>query len=185
VKKTAVSTMDYSAIINEYKKTSFGCVCDSKIIEYCKASPDLKTAIKRAALARDEKEKKFIHQYRIKNDTLRKLDAELLKIKNKIKTVNNFDELFELVHGTRVFKSRYSLTVYDTALRLGFYLKKYPERIYLHAGAKKGAEKVMGKIRKHFIMKNDLPEPFRSCGLKEYELEDLFCVYKDKLRTPA
>lgn len=174
--------MDYLDVINYYKNNRVGCVRNDKVIQYCKNSPDLETAIIRATWSRDEDNNKHPHQRRfIKDVTLEELCIKLLKIKYKIINVNNFDELFELIYKTYVFNNRDSLTIYDTALRLGFYLNKYPEKIYIHAGTKKGVEKVFGNIKNHSVRKKYLPEPFKSCDLTEYELEDLFCVYKDKL----
>jgi hypothetical protein len=175
--------MDHSAIIKHYQNNRVGCVRDDKVIIYCKTSPDIETAIRRAAMARNKNGQKHSHQSRyISDEILERLAEKMLTKKNEIMSVKNFDELFEIITNTYVFSSKDSLTFYDTALRLGFYLNKLPEKIYIHAGARKGAEKIRGgKIENHFLMKRYLPEPFKSCDLTEYELEDLFCVYKDEL----
>jgi hypothetical protein len=174
--------MDHFDIIQHYKNNRVGCVRDDSVIAYCKKAPDVKTAIIRAAMARDEFGYKHSHQRRfVKDEKLVILKERLLKSESEIKKVNNFDELFEIIVRTSVFNSKEALTFYDTALRLGFYLNIYPERIYLHAGTRKGAEKIEEKIENHFIMKKYLPEPFKSCDLTEYELEDLFCVYENEL----
>jgi hypothetical protein len=174
--------MDHSAIIEHYKNNRVGCVRNDKVIKYCQNSPDIETAIFRSAMARDENGHKHSHQKRyIKDEILIRLVEKMLKKKNEIIKVNNFHDLFEIITKTYVFDSDDSLTVYDTALRLGFYLKKLPEKIYIHAGTRKGAEKVRGRIENNFLMKKYLPEPFKSCDLTEYELEDLFCIYKDEL----
>jgi len=175
--------MDYNAIIKQYKSNRVGCIRECKIIQFCLKSPNIEIAISRAVMARDENGNKHSHQRRfVKDNTLAELYTKLLKIKDKIIIVNNFDELFELIYKTYVFNDRFSLTIYDTALRLGFYLNKFPEKIYLHAGTKIGIEKLIGKIENHFVMKKYLPEPFKSCDLNEYELEDLFCIYKDEIK---
>jgi hypothetical protein len=174
--------MDHWAIIEHYKNNRVGCVRDDKVIIYCKNSPDIETAIRRAAMARDEYGHKHSHQNQyIKDEKLEILEEKMLTKKKEILNVNNFDELFEIIIKTNVFKGKESLTVYDTALRLGFYLNKLPEKIYMHAGTREGAEKIRGRIEGHFLMKKYLPTPFRNCDLTEYELEDLFCVYKDEL----
>jgi hypothetical protein len=173
--------MDYWDIIDNYKNSRIGCVRNDKVIIYCKNSPDIETAIDRAAMAKDEYGNKHSHQWRIKDYILEELADKMSMKAGEIFNVKNFDELYEIITKTCVFKSIDSLTVYDTALRLGFYLNKLPEKIYIHTGARKGAEKICGKIKNHFLMKKYLPEPFKSCDLTEYELEDLFCVYKDEL----
>jgi len=176
--------MDYLAIIQSYKTNRLGCVRDDKVIQYCKRAPDLKNAIIRAAMSRDSEGHKHSHQSRYIDDKkLLILKRRLLIREIEIKNIKNFDELFEIVYKTYVFDNKESLTVYDVSLRIGFYLNKLPEKIYMHAGTKEGAQKIYGKrkIENHFILKKYLPEPFSNCDLVEYELEDLFCVYKDEL----
>jgi hypothetical protein len=157
--------MDHSAIIQEYKKFSVGCVRNDKVIKFCKEAPNLEMAITRASMAKNEYGHKHVHQKRFVGDEkLKLLREKLLRQRTEIQKINSFDELFEIVVKTNVFdNARDSLTVYDTALRLGFFLDKLPDRIYLHEGSRVGVEKIRGqKIKSHFIMKNYLNEPFKS-----------------------
>ena len=73
------------------------------------------------------------------------------------------------------------LTCYDTAQRIGAKIRLFPEHIYLHAGTKTGAEKLLGKrLKVKFINKTDLPNPFHNANLTNAEIEDILCIYKDK-----
>ena len=95
--------MDHLEIINQYKNNRIGCVRIDKVIQYCIDSLDLETVIIRAVWARDENNRKHSHQkIYISDVTLVELRTKLLKIKDKIKNVNNFDELFELIYKTYV-----------------------------------------------------------------------------------
>jgi len=67
-------------------------------------------------------------------------------------------------------------------MRIGIYLKLYPDFIYLHSGTKIGLENLLNKkIKDVYIKKENLPEPFWSCDLLSIQLEDLFCHYKKEL----
>ena len=78
------------------------------------------------------------------------------------------------------------LSVYDTAKRIGHILPTpiYPKQyVYLSAGAKEGASKVLGyepkfrePIDKFSSMFGTLPSIF---------IEDILCVFKDKFKAPA
>jgi hypothetical protein len=74
-----------------------------------------------------------------------------------------------------------ALTVYDIAHRIGAYFKKAPERVYLHAGVRTGAQ-VFG-IGGDSFDPNLLPKPFSR--LAASEIEDCLCIYKDELRGAA
>jgi len=76
------------------------------------------------------------------------------------------------------------LTIYDTANRIGAHLGLKPEHIYLHAGTKKGAEKLLGhRIKAKHINAHDLPPAFQNKALSNAALEDILCIYKDQFDT--
>jgi hypothetical protein len=144
-------------------------------------------AIKMAAISIDKNGKKHPHQWRLSNDLLKDFAKELIKVKDKMNNAKDFHELFELVNEKKI-KGIKDMTVYDVTLRIGEYLKKKPDRIYLHAGTKEGIKelfKIMDLnellVKRKSIYKNELPEPFRSCKLTPSQLEDFFCIYKDEL----
>jgi hypothetical protein len=74
-----------------------------------------------------------------------------------------------------------SLYAYDTARRLGAKLGVEPQRVYLHAGTRKGAKALGLDYRQASLPVNDFPEPLRV--LPADMLESFLCIYKDRL-TP-
>jgi hypothetical protein len=70
---------------------------------------------------------------------------------------------------------------YDTALRIGSYLRKLPKRVYLHAGTRVGAKALGFDPKLRSLNPRALPLPLRE--LKPHELEDVLCIYKDWLRA--
>jgi hypothetical protein len=96
-------------------------------------------------------------------------------VKRKITNAKDFDELFDIIKTNRP-KGAGELITYDVALSIGYYLKLYPEKVYVHAGAKKGLENILNrKYHGDRINKNELPEPFCSCNLDCILLEDFLC----------
>lgn len=65
-------------------------------------------------------------------------------------------------------------------MRLGAYLKKLPDRVYLHRSTRLGVE-ALGLVvaGQKWIGVEELPPPFR--GLAAYEIEDVLCSYKDDI----
>jgi hypothetical protein len=140
----------------------------------------LEVAIKYAGWAKDDREKRYGHQRRIKRNTLknweRKLSAKLLEIR----ACKSFEDLYDLIW--RIAEPMYGagrLLAYDTALRLGANIGLRPDRVYLHAGAKVGAIKLGYPRDSTHIEVKDLPPELLKV-LPE-EVEDILCIYKDEL----
>ena len=90
-----------------------------------------------------------------------------------------FGELYDLVRATiESVHGIGELMVYDTATRLGAHLDLMPDRVYLHAGTRAGAE-VLGFSGRDTIRSKELPAPLQQ--LEPYELEDCLCIYKEHL----
>ena len=73
------------------------------------------------------------------------------------------------------------LYCYDTALRIAAYRRLEPKRIYLHAGARVGAQ----ALDRHFASAQSLaieqiPEPLRD--RPPHEIENVLCIYRDIFR---
>jgi hypothetical protein len=70
------------------------------------------------------------------------------------------------------------LTVYDITHRIGAYIRRQPDVVYLHASTRKGARALhlSGKA----IELSEFPTEFRR--LSAAEIEDCLCIYKDALR---
>jgi hypothetical protein len=57
----------------------------------------------------------------------------------------NFSEIYDIIDVTKSEKIG-EPTVYDTALRIGCYLNKFPEVVYLHSGTRIGAKNLPGNL---------------------------------------
>lgn len=167
------------SIISDYLKNHNASSLEEK--DFFSSRKSLEEAISYAALAKDS-EGKFSHQYRVTNEALKGSQMVLLQSINSISLCKTFHELFKLVelligpiHGIG------PLTTYDTALRIGFKLKLYPEFVYLHAGTKEGAKKLGLSTKKPYLEISEIPKPFHE--LEPDQIESIFCIYKDKFNT--
>ena len=164
-------------IILHYKK--YRTTSPETWLLHCAQQNTLEEAVYIAAIARNQEGKKNKHQWRLKNIDLEKFAVALVDKVSEIKKCTTFDELLQNVEKYKTYGIG-NLTVYDTAERIGAYLKIYPAKIYLHAGTKIGAEKILGKkLKENYIQKEDLPEAFQQTNLRCDEIEDILCMYKD------
>src|SRR5436309_3165248 len=86
-------------------------------------SASLEEAISRATLATNERGKRFGHQRRIPKAALQKARTALLNEKDTINKARDFDELFTMIDVALLDIYRIGpLYVYDTALRISYYL---------------------------------------------------------------
>lgn len=148
-------------------------------IEFAKSQVNLKEAIRVSSLSINQSNKRHPHQYRLEQKTLNATCDELLLIERKLKAARTFDDLYQLIMSIDVYGLG-PLTRYDIATRIGAYLKLYPDRIYLHAGTRTGAKRLLGKVDGEYILKSDLPKPFRSRDITCSEIEDILCIFKDQ-----
>ena len=94
--------------------------------------------------------------------------------------MSSFEDLFKIISENRIFGFG-KLAIYDTALRIGYFLRLYPEQIYLHAGTSKGAKKLGIKINKRKKIEiSELPKEFHK--LNASEIEDILCIFKDRFQ---
>lgn len=168
-------------IIHHYKR--WKAANPDSCILHCANQPTLRDAIIKAALSVDDRGKKHPHQFRLKRHDLENFGNLLVQNIESIKNATNFDDLIGYVKSRKV-NGIGELAIYDIAVRIGAFLDIWPERIYLHAGAKVGALALNPDIIADVITKNDLPPAFQSEDLSCYELEDILCIYKKMfLRT--
>jgi hypothetical protein len=152
------------------------------VLKWMAKHPTLDQAIEAAAMAQMFA-KRHRHQRRLKVCSLEKGTKALLARKQEINACQDFDELFWLVDETvRPICGLGNLYIYDTAERIGAFLGKLPEKVYLHAGTRKGAKNWNLDTSAGIIEMKDLPAALQQ--LKPHEVEDLLCIYKDKLSTP-
>ena len=171
--------MSIRAIVRNYQSKFKDRARDE--LDWFRDQSDIRSAIENAALARDRRGKRYSHQRRLNKDVLAGARSILLSNQRAIESVKDFDELISLV--TLLLKPLYGtgdLYVYDTSLRMGAKLGLLPEKIYLHAGTRDGAEALGISSEEDVIDPNRLPEEFQE--LEPYEIEDVLCIYKDILK---
>lgn len=141
----------------------------------------LDAAIENAGMARAPSGKRLSHQRRIPKAVLRVWTDELMASAPRIKKADTFAKLHDLIAAkARELHGIGQLSVYDTARRLGAFLRLEPERVYLHAGTREGA-RLFGLADRDWLLPSDLPRSFRR--LTAGEIEDCLCIYRDELAT--
>lgn len=115
----------------------------------------------------------------------KKVRDNLIKRINEILKLNTFDEVFQIVSECKV-KGFGELSIYDTTIRIASYLNLEPDKIYLHAGARRGLEILEekgyfehGSSKKIYIEIKELPKQMQQ--LKATETEHLLCSMKEKI----
>jgi hypothetical protein len=150
-------------------------------LEYFSSPPKLRAAIRIAALAINEDGKRHPHQRRIPGDTLEHFRRALTRKLKALRSSKTFPELMQISEKVADgFWKNSKLTVYDTTLRIGAHLGIKPDRVYLHTGAREGANALGFKGSLPFLMRRELPKEFRK--LKPYEIEHCLCIYKKQLK---
>lgn len=153
-------------------------------LEYFATLPSFEAAVEAAAMAKDKRGKRLLHQRRLKRLSLMQVKEKLLAILPNLRTCGSFEELHTLVvssvHEIRGLGELYS---YDTALRIGAHLRKRPERVYLHAGTRKGARALRFPGKLQYIERCDMPIPLH--GLAPHDIENFLCIYEEELRKLA
>jgi hypothetical protein len=140
---------------------------------------NLARVVELAALAKSKDGKRQPHQRRLSAATLRRAHAELDQC--DLASCHSFDALFEMVEGAiGGIHGIGALTVYDTACRIGAYLKLEPGKVYLHAGARDGARAIGLQNDRGAFEIEEFPVAFRK--LRACEIEDCLCIYKKDLR---
>jgi hypothetical protein len=169
--------MDIKFIIRDYKKRKL-CKAFAELNEF-RTLPTFDQCINNAGLAIHQDGKKYRHQFRISKKTLSIARDILLANKKSIRKTRNFDELIVLIDDLlKPVKGIGELYIYDTSLRIGSFLGYPPDKIYIHRGTRKGARK-LGFKNKDSIEMSEFTNGFQY--LEPFEVEDILCIFKDKL----
>ena len=173
---------DLDSIIHQYvEEHRDGAARELDIFRHL---PSLRRCIRQAGLARrrdGSRWKRLDHQRRIPSNTLRAWAKALLRQNAQMRSCRTFEALFNILEKeSRKFWRNGELIVYDTALRIGAYLRLNPQKIYLHRGTREGAKALGIDAGRRCILPQELPKSLRH--LKPYEIEDCLCIYKDQLR---
>ena len=123
-------------------------------------------------------------------DICKQVRNNLIRNINQFNDVESFEEIMELVKKSKV-KGFGELAIYDTSMRISKFKQLEPNKVYLHAGARKGFEVLeskgylkLGSSMGKFVEKENLPEEFQM-KLKPYEVENVACLYKEEfLKLP-
>jgi len=149
-------------------------------LDWFKKQPTLSEAICLAALAINSKGKRYSHQRRISKTVLEQARDILLENERGICQSKDFDDLFALLERLLLHvKGLGELYVYDTALRIGAKIGVLPKRVYLHAGTRVGAKALGFDSRAKTLEVSLMPEWLQQ--LQPHEIEDVLCIFKDKL----
>lgn len=124
------------------------------------------------------------HQYLVGKERLELARRLLQRSRRKIEISDSFEDVIETLERVRAQIPGFGvLAVYDTSLRLGAYLGKWPTVVYLHAGTKRGC-KALGVATKEGTVEMDrLPYPIQA--LEPYQAEDFLCIFKDHFSGAA
>lgn len=179
LKKYSLKTDNYSFLINDYlaKYRRYNQLVFKKIQSFSTISD----AVEYIALAIDLNGKRFGHQQRFKKETLILSKNILLKNTAKFNKAKDFHSLLEIITELILpIRGVGELYCYDTALKLGSFLRLFPEYIYLHSGTRTGAQKMNLDYKKKYLLMNEIPKELQK--LSPYELEDFLCIYKDEFK---
>jgi len=173
--------MDWKTIIRSYSINSR----PRKEVEFnwFRRQSSIESAIISATEAKDERGKQYSHQRRIDKNAIREAKTILLENADDIKKSKSFHHLWLLIRDLiKPISGIGDLYIYDTALRIGAFLNLLPDKVYLHAGTRKGAKAI-----NHPEWKNDwieietLPKELKQ--LSADEIEDILCIYKGSVGT--
>jgi len=153
-------------------------------LNWFRQQPSLHAAIEKAALAINSQGNRYSHQRRLQQDSLQQAYQALEAKTETIAETDDFDDLHGLIDRIlNPIPGIGELYVYDTSLRIGAKLNLLPTRVYLHAGTRVGARALGLDASGPSINTSALPREFRS--LPPHEIEDILCIFKDKLRLKA
>jgi hypothetical protein len=128
----------------------------------------------------DEDGKIYSHQTRVPRAAK---EAASKAIRNlDLDAIRDFEDLFERVErAIASIPGIGDLAAYDVAARLGASLGKLPaKRVYLQSGALKGAMSLGLDVSQRSLAVEAFPPELQR--LAAWEIEDLLCIYKDKLK---
>lgn len=124
------------------------------------------------------------HQWVYTTAYLHSLGEQLATHAADLETAKDFGDLYRRVESALQLRpNRKPLLVYDIARRLGYMWDREPEEVYLHAGAKIGAQALrpeLGRCRSRPL--NDFPTSIRT-RLTPSQTEDFLCLASDALSS--
>ena len=168
-------------------------------LAYYRNLPDLKAAILNGCSAKfkiiydgQEYELKHTHQEEFKDDkgnirgvnnsVLSEMALKLVSKAKQFDSAVSFDDVYNIVKSSRVAGFG-ELSIYDAAVRISAYLGYKPDKVFLHAGARKGAESLEEKgllpddsSVEETLLISDFPTPIQK--LDALQIENFLCSFK-------
>ena len=171
------SLRSYADVVRDYQKRFRQGAADN--LRFYANQTTLADAVRLAALAQTAEGKRQPHQKHIPPAVLRDAYAKLKRC--DFNECQSFDDLYGMVDGAiRSIPGIGELAVYDTAHRIGAFLRLEPQRVYLHRGTRIGA-RAMGLGKGTNVLEvADLPVTFRR--LTAGDIENCLCIYKKDLQ---
>jgi len=150
--------------------------------KFDRSHKDLATAISFAALALTPELSRHAHQRRIPGHALAAADRRLQRA--RLGNCIRFSDLHAAVKRVGdAIDGLGELWTYDTALRIGNWLEREPDMVYLHSGTRVGARNLGLDHHAASIALEALPAELQQ--LSPAECEDFLCIYKDRLQATA
>lgn len=148
-------------------------------IEFFRSMQTLDLAIHHAALAINDNGKRYSHQCRLSRTPLLHAKEVLIQFSNHFSKFDSFHLLhLWLTETLRTIRGLGELYIYDTAFRLGAFLRLAPKFVYLHRGTRAGAKALGLKSTVGYLTVEELPKSLHS--LVPHEIEDFLCIYKKR-----
>jgi hypothetical protein len=150
------------------------------VVQFCAEAKNLTEAIKRACASRGANGKMFNHQSKVKEMDRQIFASNIIRYQKLLEDQRcNFDELHDILE--RIAPAGIGpVTIYDVATRIGAFLGREPQSLYLHAGVRIGIEALYGKpIADKRILKQNWPVALRS--MPADQVEDFLCCYREFL----
>lgn len=136
--------------------------------------------VRLAASATDARGKRLSHQYRLPRTTIPAAQPRLFAALADLRGSRTFGDLIGHVQSAlRGLRGAGTLYVYDTALRIGYARGVLPAHVYLHAGARAGARRLLAGRLPRFVPLTAFPPAFHK--LAPHEMENLLCRYRECL----
>ena len=122
------------------------------------------------------------HQKRVPAASLDMARDRLLKLELPLSKCQSFEEIHSLIESAvSGIPEIGPLTVYDIAHRIGEFLRKEPEFVYMHKTATKASRALGRAASGGKLAIRGLPAPFEN--LKAYEIVDCFFIFRSRLRS--
>lgn len=178
-------TVDLSAVVRNYVRRH-RTNAQAELASF-REEPSLEAAVRRAGLTELAGGKRDPHHTRRPQELLERAAARLVERLSAIESAKSFGQLLEVIDkAVGHFTGLGKLYVYDTALRIGAWKRMLPTRVYLHAGTREGAGKLLDVKGLKAVFASELVAVAPALAeLEPYEIEDVLCMYKNRLLGDA